>query len=190
MSAPTPEGVRRSTRQRIIEAATVLFATKGIAGTKVADIEAEVGLAVGTGSFHRHFKNKDELLDAVVEHALSGPGLPALGVGDDLDGLASRIAQVLAWLDEHAMAIALVGRIRAERPELARSLHAGFRSWVTPNADGPDARATVITSAVIGFNVSKQVFGQLPGNLDATEFAHILAAMAANLPLSFARPDA
>jgi AcrR family transcriptional regulator len=55
------------TRDRILDAALDLFAEKGFAGTTISDIERRVGLASGTGSLHRHFRSKDEVLHAATE---------------------------------------------------------------------------------------------------------------------------
>jgi AcrR family transcriptional regulator len=45
-----------------------LFGSEGFGGTTITEIERQAGLAAGTGSFYRHFKSKDELLHAAVEH--------------------------------------------------------------------------------------------------------------------------
>ena len=55
------------TRDRILDVALDLFAEHGFVGTTITAIEREVGLAAGTGSFHRHFRSKEELLHAAVE---------------------------------------------------------------------------------------------------------------------------
>jgi AcrR family transcriptional regulator len=167
-----------STRDRIIREATLLFARKGIDGTRIADIEAAVGLAVGTGSFHRHFRNKDELLTAVVHDATTGLGLPTLDVNASEAGLATRIEDAIAVLQEQSTLLALVSRLQIERPELAKALHAGFRGWVTPSGDARDDRAAVITTAVVGYVVTWQTFGHHPGGLDPATFSAELAAMA------------
>jgi AcrR family transcriptional regulator len=43
------------TRERILDVALDHFAEHGFAGTSISAIERDVGLAAGTGSFHRHF---------------------------------------------------------------------------------------------------------------------------------------
>jgi AcrR family transcriptional regulator len=171
-----------STRSRIIREATLLFARKGIAGTRIADIEAAVGLAVGTGSFHRHFRNKDELLAAVVQDATTGLGLPTLDGDLSKDQLAGRIEATLRVLQDQAMLLALVSRLQTERPELAKALHAGFVGWVTPGEGASDARTTIITTAVVGYVVTSQTFGGHPGGLDPATFSAELAAMAQSRP--------
>jgi len=53
-------------RQKFIDAATALIREKGYAGTSVDDICARAGLR--KGSFFHHFKSKEELLLAAIEH--------------------------------------------------------------------------------------------------------------------------
>ena len=54
-------------RRQILEAAIVQFGQKGIdpAAATIDDIAAEAGLS--KGSIYSYFKNKDELLDAIIE---------------------------------------------------------------------------------------------------------------------------
>jgi AcrR family transcriptional regulator len=59
------------TRDRILDVALDLFAEHGFAGTPITAIEREVGLAAGTGSFHRHFRSKEEVLHAAVEREVA-----------------------------------------------------------------------------------------------------------------------
>lgn len=53
-----------STRERIVEAADVLFHQRGFEATSFADIANEVRLS--RGNFYYHFKTKDEILTAVI----------------------------------------------------------------------------------------------------------------------------
>ncbi len=53
-------------RQKFIDAATALVREQGYAGTSVDDICARAGLR--KGSFFHHFKSKEELLLAAIEH--------------------------------------------------------------------------------------------------------------------------
>jgi AcrR family transcriptional regulator len=62
---------RSGTRERILEVALDLFAEDGFAGTTISAIERKVGLAAGTGSLHRHFRSKEELLHAAVDHEVT-----------------------------------------------------------------------------------------------------------------------
>ncbi|OIJ21525.1 TetR family transcriptional regulator [Anaerobacillus alkalidiazotrophicus] len=51
-------------RNEIIDAAEVLFLTKGYSGTTVNDILQKVGIAKGT--FYYYFQSKEEVMDAIV----------------------------------------------------------------------------------------------------------------------------
>lgn len=57
-----PEG--ESTRERILDVAEALFATKGLAGTAVRDIAREAGLTAP--SLYNHFVGKQALYEAVI----------------------------------------------------------------------------------------------------------------------------
>ena len=55
------------TRARILDAAWDLFLRQGFAGTTVTQIEAAAALLAGSGRFYRHFRSKEEVLQAVVD---------------------------------------------------------------------------------------------------------------------------
>ncbi|MFC7615580.1 TetR/AcrR family transcriptional regulator [Actinokineospora soli] len=74
----------KGTRERIMDVALALFAESGSAATPVTAIEAAAGLSPGSGSFYRHFKDKAELLAAVVDREISRAVKdPAAQVGAD-----------------------------------------------------------------------------------------------------------
>ncbi len=56
---------RGDKRPRLVEAATAVFAQKGYASTRVADIAEHAG--VGKGTVYEYFSSKEELLFAVFE---------------------------------------------------------------------------------------------------------------------------
>ena len=51
-------------RERIIDAANMLFYRKGYNQTSFADVASEVGIS--KGNLHYHFRSKDDLLEAVI----------------------------------------------------------------------------------------------------------------------------
>jgi len=67
IAATTPEG-RGGTAERILDAAEVLFAERGFAGTAVRDIAARCGL--NPASLYNHFPGKQDLYEAVLERGL------------------------------------------------------------------------------------------------------------------------
>jgi AcrR family transcriptional regulator len=60
---------RARTRANLIAAARHLFAGRGVERTTIAEIAGHADIAIG--SFYNHFSTKDELLDALIEEALS-----------------------------------------------------------------------------------------------------------------------
>jgi AcrR family transcriptional regulator len=76
------------TRAQLIEAATEIFAEQGFQNTAVAQIAERAGVSLGT--FYQYFRNRDEVLAAMVNHQLdwmrarTGPGWH---VGDGIEGL-------------------------------------------------------------------------------------------------------
>lgn len=59
----------QATRERIVEAADELFYQQGFEHTSFADIASLV--KISRGNFYYHFKAKDEILAAVIDHRLS-----------------------------------------------------------------------------------------------------------------------
>ena len=66
-----PRRTRRSarTRERILQAATEVFARRGFHGARVADIAEVAGIAYGL--VYHHFRNKDEILAAIFSERWS-----------------------------------------------------------------------------------------------------------------------
>jgi TetR/AcrR family fatty acid metabolism transcriptional regulator len=69
--AAPPRRTRRSarTRERILQAATEVFARRGFHGARVADIAELAGIAYGL--VYHHFRNKDEILAAIFSERWS-----------------------------------------------------------------------------------------------------------------------
>ena len=57
----------RSTRERIVTEAIRLFAERGYRGTTVGEIEAAAGLVPRSGGLYKHFRSKEEVLEAATE---------------------------------------------------------------------------------------------------------------------------
>ncbi|MGA3282132.1 MAG: TetR/AcrR family transcriptional regulator [Smithella sp.] len=67
-SGHTSEKADHNTREQLLDAATALFAERGIATTTVAQIAARVG--VTSAMIHYYFKTRDHLLDAIIEERI------------------------------------------------------------------------------------------------------------------------
>jgi AcrR family transcriptional regulator len=85
-------------RERILDAATEIAAERGYEGASIALVSAKCGLPAS--SIYWHFKNKDDLIAAVIERSF-GDWLAAWQVPDEgtprdrLAGMAMQIAKAL-----------------------------------------------------------------------------------------------
>ena len=192
---PTP------TRERILDAAWRLFAQQGFAGTTVSQIEAASSLAAGSGSFYRHFRSKEEVLHAVVDREVEradaardvGPE-PADTGGDVRVALAMEFQRRLASLRRLHPLIRVVQR---EREHLGTSRdHLGdllvsrnvtvrserFAAWMArgaiPTRD-PEALATAVMCALVGYDMSCEYFGRPPGGTSEEAFISTLVSFVA-----------
>jgi AcrR family transcriptional regulator len=66
----TNQRIREEQRERILKAASTVFAHKGFTDTKMTDIAAAAGVSYGLA--YHYFKDKEEIFTRLVEHALSG----------------------------------------------------------------------------------------------------------------------
>ena len=85
-------------RERILDAATEIAAERGYEGSSIALVSAKCGLPAS--SIYWHFKNKDDLIAAVIERSftdwLKAWQVPAEGAPRDrLAGLAMQVAKAL-----------------------------------------------------------------------------------------------
>src|SRR4051794_33124230 len=79
--------VEETTRERIVTEAIRLFSERGYLGTTVGDIEQAAGLAPRAGGLYKHFRSKEQVLEAVIERhvgemELVQPALDVLPLGD------------------------------------------------------------------------------------------------------------
>lgn len=103
---PTPRAER--TRARILGAAEVLFAERGLTGTRLEDVAEAVGIR--RASIVYYFRDKGELYEAVLADVLGGFHERLTAALDCEGALSDRIeAAVSAWVD-----------YVAARPSLAR----------------------------------------------------------------------
>ena len=70
---PHRKGRKEATRQRILQAAARLFATRGFAGTSIAAVMNECDLT--SGGFYAHFKSKAQLYKEAICGVCATPAL-------------------------------------------------------------------------------------------------------------------
>lgn len=125
------------TRQRILDAATILFRERGFQATGIDEIGAAAGV---TGpALYRHFKGKEDLLLACLQQrpGVSGPVIAAaaeLEPGPALDLLVHWYVDA-ALSDQHALGVYFQEqRYLPEGPRRAirREMRHFVESWVDP----------------------------------------------------------
>ena len=79
---------KRRTRQKILENAHRLFSSNGFEATSIEEIMLECELT--RGGFYAHFRNKGQLYEEAMSHAVTGRASPAPVIGESAD----------RWLDE------------------------------------------------------------------------------------------
>lgn len=156
-------------RRRILDAAAEIAGERGYEGTSIAQVSVKCGLPAS--SIYWHFKNKDALIAAVIEHSFA-TWIEALTVPDDLDasgtdgllGLITVISeQVARMLDESPdflrLGLMLTLERRPDEPsaramylrvrDAARERLAELMAQHVPDAD-PEAVDLFITYAIAG----------------------------------------
>ncbi|MET8181207.1 TetR/AcrR family transcriptional regulator [Streptomyces sp. NPDC005336] len=114
------------TRQRILDAANVLFAEQGYAGTSMRDIARHLGMT--SAALYYHFPAKEELLSALV-----GPVMDALDrFAEQADGAEldqeKLVRGIIAALDDSGRTLQAIAaeptalRVLVDRHDLGRRL--------------------------------------------------------------------
>lgn len=175
-----------------MDRALELFARRGVGATTVVEIEEAAGLSPGSGSFYRHFENKDAVLAAVVDREVAravAAREARLGGAERLDDAYRRTLDELERLQPLIAIAAREGRSRPELLEPVRRLLAedGARaesallaermaSGEVADADA-DAVAAVAMFALVGHHLAEHFFGA-PVGADRERFVRTLARMA------------
>lgn len=189
------------TRDRILDAARVAFATRGVDGTAITDLEDAAGLAAGSGGFYRYFRTKDEVLVAVVRReidrvrAAQDATPPPTPTGDAAAQITTMFGDGLATLRSLGPLIAIVSREQGRIPELATEVSAGLidggmrhdLAQLTAllgdrSPEDTTALGAVVLSALVGYMLATDFFGAPPADVDQERFLATLATLVASLP--------
>jgi TetR/AcrR family transcriptional repressor of nem operon len=173
----TPKGER--TRTRIVEAAARLIHERSVAGTTLEDVKAAA--AVSGSQLYHYFPDKDDLLQAVIEHQartiaasqrqadLGSPG----GLRTWRDTV---IAQAKSSNGRGGCPLgSLAGQLAETDPRARTLIAAGFEQWSAAISDGLR---------------ELQAAGRLPAAIDADDYAiTLLAALQGGLLLAQIQQD-
>ena len=125
---------RGDKRDRILAAATTVFARHGFFGAQVADVAREAGVAAGT--VYLYFRGKDDLLISIFEKTMASAiaeGRDALEAVADPEARLRRIARLhLARLGaDRDLAIVFQVELRQTTKFMARFSATGLRSYLS-----------------------------------------------------------
>jgi AcrR family transcriptional regulator len=177
------------TRERLLDAALRSFATKGVDGTVITDLEEAAGLAPGSGGFYRYFKTKDEVLAAVVRREIDRivAAAPPEGVGPDGD-LRGRTEEGLragfATLRSLGPLMGILAREAGRIPDLAaevaerlveRPLDGPADLGAATPSDPDRLRRVIVLTSMVGYELSRRYFGRPPGGVDEEALVQGLA---------------
>lgn len=171
-----------------------LFAERGFRGTTVGDIEHAAGLAPRAGGLYKHFRSKEEVLEAGIERHVSeidviGPALGTLPLEDP----RAELAMIGRWtLDELGSEMPLMKVVQKDGdrfPELVakvrdRIIARGHAQGVAVVGrlfgDLLDERriaalASVALGSLVGYRIEETMFGPRPVSED--DYVEIWADM-------------
>jgi AcrR family transcriptional regulator len=164
-------------RRRILDAAAEVAGERGYEGTSIAQVSARCGLPAS--SIYWHFKDKDELIAAVIERSFADwlavftlPGPTSGGPQERVTGLAVRVAEALLETPDFLrLGLMLALEHRPEEPsarrmflqvrEVAQQRVMEVVAELAPDLDEQAARllAVYAMAAADGFFIAKEIGG-------------------------------
>ncbi|WP_051341242.1 TetR/AcrR family transcriptional regulator [Pseudonocardia spinosispora] len=185
------ESSEMSTKERLLEAATGLFASKGYAATSVADIQLACGLTGGSGALYKHFRSKRALLEAIVDRhvaTMAGGGERFLAELPDDPRQALRLMVTAVWtgIDRDREPLRVLLRDLDPFPDLLERMwrgvlgfvYGGLTSWVVGECErgrltvaDPAATSAVLFASLTYYRLLDVLIGRVPGDIDPERFA-------------------
>ena len=185
-ASPTP------TRERIVDEAMRLFSQHGYTATSVAKIEDAAGLTPGAGGLYHHFKSKEAVLAAGIEHHREQLGAlrrirDVLGsLGDLRAELKLTARYFLAELDEESELLRILASDVRNRPQvltaaaeqLVGSALTGFAGWIAAEAERemPAEEATALAMFGLGSLLSSRLLRDVIGVTVPVDDEHLVDA--------------
>ncbi len=193
-------GKHGQTRDRLLDAGLELFADRGFDAVPIRELESAAGLAQGTGSFHRHFSSKHELMQQLIKREVAqvvewrdlNERTVAGSLGDTRAEILLTFRMSLMFLEKLQKLVMLLAREYGNFPDefeqIRQLLVVDSRTFIAqeyqqrmdngeiPRRD-PLALASVAQNSIVGFHLSRMFFGESPDQVDAEDFANTLADM-------------
>ena len=179
-----------SSRDRLLDVALELFASRGYAATSTAEIQKASGMSPGSGALYRHFRSKNDVLRAALRRGLdrmrnSQSWREASTPADRVDALSQVADAAHRTITENADLV----RLMLYEPDAARDLvdelwirNLAFANSTMGNAlrataietgseiEDPEAIAAVLLAALSYLPVMQVMLGRLPGDMDLERF--------------------
>ena len=185
----------RQTRRSLMEAAAELFVEQGFQGTAVVQIADRAGVSLG--AFYQYFRNRGEVLTAMLHgslRAMTARTETRWDAGEGLPGLERIIANYLRSYVEGGRGVAVWETVSHTEPEIAEArrsvgrtirrhietelLRAGRRGQVRSMTRGEAAlSARALTGMIDRFCFDTYVFDPPDQPPSPEEAARILAAL-------------
>lgn len=184
-----------SRRDRLLTEGMRLFGEQGYAGTSVAQIEEAAGLSPGSGSLYKHFRSKQELLEAGVDRIIESrsshlPPADRLPT-DAAERLRAAARAGLKRMDEDRDVSRLLFRGLDAFPELlsrfgddeirrAQRQTAAMLASLSADETAPadwGAVASVLQGATAHYWLMRDLFGTHPTGVSEKRFVAALVAM-------------
>ena len=165
---------RQDSKQRLVEAALKLFASRGYHNTSIADILRESGYKRGT--LYYYFSSKEELGYAAIDEALRR--LVEQGAALHFHSNEHPIDRLLKVIDS-LPSFASQGRERASASEIAiqmASAHGGFRKRL-------GARLEAMSEQVDAMVRKGMADGQIADSVDPDQLSHMVTTLGAGIQL-------
>lgn len=186
---PADRPRRSPAAQRILREAMRLFAERGYERTSIADIQAAVGLAPGSGALYKHFPSKEAVLAAGMDEFIAGAERArelirtVPGPADEALGVLGHAAMRMLEDDRDVLRIvhreldpfpALRDEVRARRMQ---ATYATLADWLRERAargevrvEDAEATAAVLLGALTSFKLFQALLGEPPAGLDDGRF--------------------
>ena len=168
------------TRERILDAALRLFASRGYEATSIGEIEEAAGLVPRSGALYKHFASKRALIDAALVERFTmldsiDERIELMPLGDLNAELTLLARMALDELEGEQLLCRLVMKEGDRFPELGDAFHAGIVdrghriavAWLRNRSAAlgselPDVEATaqVMTDALVGYVLQETIFGK------------------------------
>jgi AcrR family transcriptional regulator len=179
-----------SSRDRLLDTALALFASRGYAATSTAEIQKACGMSPGSGALYRHFRSKSDVLRAALRRGLdrmrtSQAWRQATTPTERLDALASVAQAAQQTITDNADLVRLMLHEPDALPDMVEEL------WVTNLAfahqimgqalqasaqeagteiDDPEAISAVLLAALSYAPLMEVLLGRTPGGMDPDRF--------------------